>query len=186
MLKTLALLSILASVTSFAQDMSRTEDYHHAYTDMPDGTDRYIGKCTTHQDYSGEKFSVTATLQDFVKPERMSDEQIAAMLDKFDAAAIKLLLETFEMYGIGDEGESDASLFANYVDDLTVEKISLKAMPELELIRFNMGVGGGNGGYLVLNRTKRGSKTVYEKISYIFDGDVNFCDLKVWGESARR
>ncbi len=52
--------------------------------------------------------------------------------------------------------------------------------PELDLIRFNVGVGGGNGGYLVFNQVKEGSVVTYELMSSTFDSDLDYCDKKVW------
>ncbi len=49
----------------------------------------------------------------------------------------------------------------------------------LVLVRHG-GVGGGNGMYLVFNRTVTKGKIAYELMSEVFDGDVEYCDSKVW------
>ncbi len=43
-------------------------------------------------------------------------------------------------------------------------------------VRVNVGVGGGNGLFLVFSQVGK----TYTLISQTFDKDVEFCDLKVW------
>ncbi len=48
MLKAFLVLSVLVSGSAFAQNMASSEEYRDAYVDMPDGSSRYVGKCSTH------------------------------------------------------------------------------------------------------------------------------------------
>jgi len=180
MFKALLVLSVLVSSSVFAQDMSKTEDYKNSYVDMPDGSSRYVGKCSTHEDYDKFYFKTKKVLQKYVEPSDLSETQIKALLAKFDKAIISQVLKTLEMYDIAESGASVVSIFKDYIDDITVETITNDVFPELDLIRFNVGVGGGNGGFMVFNQLKKGSATTYELMSYTFDSDLNFCDKKVW------
>lgn len=180
MFKTLLVLSVLVSGSVFAQDMSKSENYKNSYVDMPDGTSRYVGKCSTHEDYAKVYFKTTKVLQKYVSPGDMTETQIKALLAKFDKAVISQVLKTLDMYNIAEKDSSEVTILKDYIDDITVESISHVVHPELDLIRFNVGVGGGNGGYMVFNKVKKGSSFTYKMMSYTFDSDLNFCDKKVW------
>jgi hypothetical protein len=173
-------LSILVSGSVFAQDMSKSEKFETAYFEVPDGSSRYVGKCSTHEDY--DKFYVTTTkvLQKYIAPGDLSDKAVKAILAKFDKALISQVLKTFGLDDIGEEGATTVSIVQDYIDDITVESIGHVIFPNLDLIRFSVGVGGGNGGYVVFNKVKSGSGFIYEKMSHTFDSDLNFCDKKVW------
>ena len=180
MFQALLVLSFLVSGSVFAQDMSKSEDYKSAYFAVPDGSSRYIGKCSTHEDY--DKFYVTTTkvLQKYVSPGELSDKQVKALLAKFDKTVIFQVLKTFALDDMGEEGSTVVSIFQDYIDDITVESLNHVIFPELDLIRFSIGVGGGNGGHVVFNKVKKGSEVTYEMMSHTFDSDLNFCDKKVW------
>jgi hypothetical protein len=169
--------SLLISGMTFAQDMSRTEKYENSFKEMPDGSSRYIGKCTTHEDYKNQFFTVSAVVQKYVEPGDLSQAQLKAMLKKFDPALISEVLKAFSM---NEVGQSTLDIFENDIDDMTVELISHKLAPRLNLIRFSVGVGGGNGGYAIYNIVHTGAKVQYELMSHTFDSDLNYCDKKVW------
>lgn len=180
MFKLLMLISIFCTTTAFAQNMAGNEDWETSYQNMPDGSSRYVGKCSTHEDYEKIHFVLGKSLQDYVDPDDLTEEQMSEVLAKFDKEAIEMLLKAFSLYEVGEQGESEVSIFKNYVDDFFADVIIHKSRPQLKLIRFGMGVGGGNGGYVVLNQVKKGSKITYQLMSYTFDSDLNYCDKKVW------
>lgn len=171
------LAALMVSASAFAQDMSRTEKYETSYKEMPDGSSRYVGKCTTHEDYKNKFFTVSATVQKYVEPRDLSQTQLKAMLKRFDPALITTVLKAFDMYEVG---QNTLDIFANYIDDMTVELITHKMAPQMNLIRFSVGVGGGNGGYVIYNIVHNGAQVQYELMSYTFDSDLNYCDKKVW------
>ncbi|MFA6236039.1 MAG: hypothetical protein WC635_01825 [Bacteriovorax sp.] len=160
--------SLFLSLTASARDMSRTETYDEAYRELKDGTSVYIGGCSLHQDYEKKKFFVTKTLVKYFEPYDMP----AAEFKKKVKNAEKELLDIAGK-DAGAESMSD-------VDDLTIEKIRSTQFKNLDLYRLNIGVGGGNGMYLVYNRTVVDNKPQYELLSNVFDGDVEFCDSKIW------
>jgi len=84
------------------------------------------------------------------------------------------------MYDLVGKETSSLTIFKNYIDDMTVESLSHALFTGLDLIRFNLGVGGGNGGYIVFNKVKNGPAVTYELMSYSFDSDLSYCDKKVW------
>lgn len=165
-------LSLLLTYSSFAKDMSRTETYDESYRDLPDGSNEYIGGCSVHQDYEGKHFSVGKTIVDSYEPEYEAPKE--ETLKKLKHVEVELLKITAE------GGDVDYADFFASVDDFTLEKITSKKFKGLDLYRWNIGVGGGNGYYEVYNRTLVDGKPHYEKLSHIFDGDIEFCDSKVW------
>lgn len=168
-MKSLITLLVMAAVSysTMAQDMSRTEDYDSSYEQQADGTHMYIGKCTVHQDYENKKFKVTETLVNYFEPQDLSDREYNKKMRKIEK---ELILEA----GHGDEE------FLRKADDITIEKIKGSETPDLNLYRLNVGVGGGNGMYIILNRTVINGKVNYEFLAEIFDGDVEYCDQKIW------
>lgn len=166
--------SLLISGFAFAQDMSRTESYDSAYKETRQGR-IYVGKCTTHQDHEKKYFTISSVAQKYVEPQDLSDAQIKAMLKKFDPALLNLVLKAFDMDPV-KEKTTAFEIFKNYIDDVTVETLSYKLMPQGQLIRFNLGVGGGNGGYATILKSPQS----YKLMSYVFDGDVEYCDRMVW------
>jgi hypothetical protein len=169
----LAMTFVFSGVVS-AQNMAETESYEDAYTEMPDGSSRYVGKCSTHEDYENKFFGRKSLLQKYVAPSDVTYEEMKKILSKFDKGLIKQVLSMLDMSATDDV----VSVFMDYVDDLTVDTISHMKASGLDLIRFNVGVGGGNGGYLIFSKVK--NKAEYELMSYTFDSDLNFCDKKVW------
>jgi hypothetical protein len=168
-MKTTIILSLLLSVNAFAKDMSRTETYEQSYKELPDGSTQYIGGCSLHQDNEGKKITVGKTIIEYFEPEYGSSrEEVEALLT---AVEPELLATAADHANI--ESFADA-------DDITLEKIKSTVFKKLDLYRFNIGVGGGNGMYLVFNRFVKNNKVSYELLSNVFDGDVEFCDSKVW------
>lgn len=166
-------LSLLATFSSFAKDMSRTETYEESYRELPDGSNEYIGGCSTHQDYEGKQFIVTKTIVKYFEPEYNAPAQDT--MRKLQKVEAELLEATADI-----DNYSDMAEFFSSVDDITLEKIEHKTIKGLDLYRWNIGVGGGNGYYEVYNRSVVKGKVKFEKLSHVFDGDVEFCDSKVW------
>ena len=184
MFKMLLALSVVFSGSLMAQNMADKENYKDAYIDMPDGSSRYVGKCSTHEDYEKFYFKTKKVLQKYTDPSELSEAQIKAILAKFDKEVITLVLKTLNMYEISNSS-SEVSILKDYIDDITVESLSSVVHPDLDLIRFNVGVGGGNGSFMVFNKLKKGSSTSYEMMSYTFDSDLNYCDQKVWLQNSK-
>ena len=165
----LVVLAIIFIQSTLAQDMSRSESYKDTYKELPDGSSQYIGGCSLHQDYQGIYFDVSKTIVDTFMPEYQSP--IANTMRKLEHVEKELLAAA----AAGNVGE-----FFSQVDDVTLEKLTSKKFPYLDLYRFNIGVGGGNGYYEVYTRAVVNGKISYEKLSNIFDGDVEYCDKKIW------
>lgn len=161
-MKLFILLSLFA-FSAFAQDMSRTETWENSYREESDGSSTYIGGCGTHQDYEGKTFTKGATIVKYFEPSQFTQVEIKKKLSKVDPVLVKTIED-------GQDG------YLEGVDDLTIEKLVSKKFAKLDLYLVNMGVGGGNGIIFVYNKTKTG----YELMSQVMDGDVEFCDKKVW------
>lgn len=116
--------------------------------------------CRLHQDYEGQEFEVGATLVPYFEPwdldQAVVAQRLAGVPADLQAELLKLLVA------------DDLSL----VDDLTLEEISFRGET---LLRFNVGVGGGNGFYATF-AMRDGS---YQLLAYVFDGDVEFCHSSV-------
>jgi hypothetical protein len=166
---TLLFLSLLLSFNSFASDMSRGESYNDAYKDVGNTTE-YIGKCSLHQDYEDKKFTVGQTILDTVEPYDFSDEQYAEAIKNVDPALVAAFVELAGFETLKD------------TDDFTFEKVTSTVVSGLDLYRANVGVGGGNGIYIIINKITVNGKSSYELMSQIMDGDVEYCDSKVWGK----
>jgi hypothetical protein len=151
---------------------------------MPDGSSRYVGKCSTHEDYEKFYFKTKKVLQKYAEPNDLSEAEIKGMLSKFDKEVITLVLKSLNMFEISI-ASSEIIILKDYIDDITVDSISSVVHPELDLIRFNVGVGGGNGSFMVFNKIKKGSNVAYEMMSYTFDSDLNYCDQKVWLQKSK-
>ncbi len=162
-MKLIILLSLL-SLSAIAQDMSKTENWDAAYREESDGSTTYIGGCALHQEYENKMFTVGPTIIKYFEPSQFTQPQIMGKLAKADPALIAVMKKSF-----------DGSLEG--VDDLTLEKLHSQKFPKLDLYRANIGVGGGNGIYLVYHKLSSGK---YELLSQVMDGDVEFCDKKVW------
>lgn len=158
------ILSIALSLQSFAEDMSGTES--SVYRDLPNGSSVYMGSCSTHENYEGDLFIVNKTIIKYFEPNGSeSDNKKISVLEQELIRAAMIVIQTDSL---------------NHVDDLTVEKIFSLKFKNLDLYRLNVGVGGGNGMFLVFNRTINNGRIGYELVSYVMDGGVEFCDSKVW------
>jgi hypothetical protein len=180
MFKSLLVMGLFVSGSVLAQDMSTTEDMGTAYREMPDGSSRYVGKCLTHEDYEKINYKISKTVLDTITPSELPKKMLASILAKFDSVLISEVLNNLDIYDMADRGASRVSIFQDFIDDLTVETLSLANREDLKLIRFNVGVGGGNGAYLVFNELMVSGSKKYQLMSFTFDGELNSCDLKVW------
>ncbi len=166
---TLIALTMMVSFSSFAQDMSRTEKYEDSYRDLEDGSTEYIGGCSLHQDYEGKLFDVKDVVLKSFEPSWKNPKDTMKKLKHVELA----LLEA----ATGGEGIEE---FYTNVDDVGIERITSRVFKHLDLYRFNIGVGGGNGYYSVFSREVIKGQVTYTNLSYIFDGDIEFCDQSVW------
>jgi hypothetical protein len=154
---------------SYAYDLSKTESYKEAYRENADGSSSYIGKCSTHQDFEAQKFKVTQTIIPYFEPNFDENEKnFEKRISKLDSKLKEIVLNHINFESLKN------------VDDLTVEKIILFKRPNLDLYRLNIGVGGGNGMYLVFSKLIKNSEVQFELMSDVFDGDVEYCDHKIW------
>ena len=177
MKKILILFTVMIASTSFAQDMSASENASQAYRQLKDGSSLYVGKCKTHEDQLGKYFYVSQVIQERTESDQFTDKTVKAIADKVGVIAFRIMMKSF-FDDLVDMSTTVSMLhdFQEYADDITIERIHLLSGNHLELIRFSVGYGGGNGGYLVLLKTPYG----FEKMSLTNDGDLEFCDLKVW------
>ncbi len=150
--------------------MARTEDYDVVYKETADGSVVYVGACSVHQDMEGVNFNVQKTLVEYfdtgignMSRKTFLKKTRALEIELIDAAALRV-----------------GSDLPEGMDDFTAEKIESTKFSGLDLYRLNIGVGGGNGMYLIYNRTVADGKIAYELMSEVFDGDVEYCDSKVW------
>lgn len=116
--------------------------------------------CRLHQDYEGQEFHVGATLIDYFEPSERSRDFVDA---QFARVPQSLQQQLVDLIGIDD---------LTWVDDLTLEEIHFRGET---LWRFNVGVGGGNGLYAIYRKLDSG----HQLLSYVFDGDVEFCHESV-------
>lgn len=171
------MVSMFISSLSFAQDMSGKENYDQAYRQLPDGSSRYVGKCKTHEDYEGKAFLVQKVIQSNIDSDSFNDEIVKSITEQVGILPFRLMMKQF--FGdLADTSTTSSMIhdFQEYADDITVDQISLIGSESQTFLRFNVGYGGGNGGYLVLFKTDSG----YLKISSTNDGELGYCDLKVW------
>jgi hypothetical protein len=173
----IALFSVIFYTNSYAQDVSRSESVDQAYRQLPDGSTMYVGKCKTHEDWKGKSFKVSGVVLDRVSTEGMRFEAAKKIHDQIGAPAFRMMMK--EYFGnLADLSSNQKTIkeFIDYADDLEIDVIQLIHQPSIEFIRFNVGFGGGNGGFLVLQKTASG----WKKISSTEDGDLNYCDATVW------
>lgn len=176
MFKSLAILVFIFCFQVNAQDMSKTETFESSYLDMPDGSSKYVGRCTTHEDYKNVYFKSKNVFQKYVEIDSLTDLQIKNMMARFDKAILVKVLKTLELYEVAGSGTSMGEIFKNYVDDFMGEVMTHESYPNTTFIRIGFGVGGGNGGYMVFSKTSQGIKL----LSYTFDSELVYCDRSVW------
>jgi hypothetical protein len=180
MLKPLVVLSVFMACSAFAQDMSKLEDYKNSYLELKDGSSRYIGKCSTRESYEKFYFKTSQILQKVVEPSEMSENQLQALVKKVDEKLMKMVISKLELDEIAGDKATMIDILRDYVDDISVDSITHAIFSDLNLIRFNVGVGGGNGGYIVFNQVKEGAQTSYRLMSFTFDSELRYCDRAVW------
>jgi len=139
---------------------------------MPDGSSRYVGKCSTHEDYFNFYYKKQKTIQKYTDLSDLSSTQVDTLIAKIGSDLLELAIKSSSNDIYPKLKENIANL-----DDVTVETIKHSVFPKLKLTRVNLGYGGGNGGYVILNKN---TDNKYEVISVTGDGDLNFCDKKVW------
>lgn len=157
--------SLFFSFSILAQDMSQTEDWQEAYDPI---TTDYIGGCSTHRDYDDKLFTRAEVLVGYFEPWFLSAEEVKVKLERLEAELIAIVENEY-----GDEAFT-------FADDIAVDRIAHYIFPHLDLYRVNIGTGGGNRMHLFYARLDNKSVVSYQKISDIFDGDVNYCDQSVW------
>ncbi len=166
----ITLLTLSLTSLAMAQDMSRTQSWEESYREEEDGSSRYIGGCSMHESYEGETFTIGKTIVKYFEPGyRETEAQVLARMGQVEAPLLTLVAEHV--------GEGFP-----HVDDFTMVKIHSLRFPELNLYRFSIGVGGGNGMFLVYQKLGRGAEATYKLVTDTFDGDLNFCDRAVWME----
>jgi len=180
MFKPLLVLSLFMASSAFAQDISKLENYKNSYLELKDGSSRYVGKCSTHESYEKFYFKTTKILQKVVEPAEMSEVQLQAFIKKVDVKLMKMVIKRLELDEMAGDRASVIDILRDYVDDISVDSITHAIFTDLNLIRFNVGVGGGNGGYLVFNQVKEGAQTSYQLMSFTFDSELRYCDRAVW------
>ena len=116
--------------------MSNCENFETSYFLAPGGSSRYIGKCSTHENFEKLYVTTTKVLQKYVTPAELSAKQVKSLLAKFDKALISQVLKTFALDDIGEEGATEISIVQDYIDNITVESIAHVIFPEPDLIRF--------------------------------------------------
>jgi hypothetical protein len=150
--------------------MARTEDFNDVYKAQEDGSVRYIGACSVHQDMASVNFLEKETLVEYIE---LTDREMTR--EEFLKQTSQLEIELINAVEIKTGLDMPESL-----DDFTADKIESTKIKGLDLYRLNIGVGGGNGMYLIYNRKVTKGKVAYKLMAEVFDGDVNYCDSKVW------
>ncbi|MBY0414331.1 MAG: hypothetical protein K2Q18_09200 [Bdellovibrionales bacterium] len=165
-------ISLLLSLSTFAKDMSDTETYEQSSIELDDGSIQYVGGCSVHQDYEGKLFKIEKEIVKTYEPSY--NAPTAQTMAKLKHVEIELL----EATAAGSDG--NVSDFFSQVDDFTLEKITSTVFKNLDLYRWNIGVGGGNGYYEIYSRSVKNGKISYDRLANVFDGDVEYCDSSVW------
>ncbi len=154
-------------VSAYAQDMSRTERYEDAYRTNSDGSSEYIGSCTTHEDFEGKNFKQSSIILETLIPGNLSETDLKRRLMRIDSSLLNQIAERLD-FNLND--------FKDFVDDITIDRIQMSKYSTSYFVRANVGVGGGNGSFLVFSQVGK----TYTLMSQTFDKDVEFCDLRVW------
>ncbi|MEA9357863.1 hypothetical protein SHI21_16655 [Bacteriovorax sp. PP10] len=170
MKKSLILLSLLLSFTANAKNMARTEKADDVYKEQADGSVVYVGKCSIHPDKVGINYLDKETLVEYFDSDygRLSREEFLKKTAVLETALT-------DAGGLRTGSEMPIG-----IDDFTADKIESTTFKGLDLFRLNIGVGGGNGMILIYNRKVLNGKPVYELMAEMMDGDLEYCDSKVW------
>lgn len=161
--------TIILSGKIMASDMSKFEDARTAYKTLANGSALYVGKCSTHENYKNKYYQVTQSIIPYFQPNyNLTEEELVKKVSVLGPA---LLIEVKRHLQINSFSD---------IDDITVDKIQFPKAKNMNLIQLNIGIGGGNGMYLVFNRIQTNNIFTYELMSKTMDGDVQYCDSKVW------
>ena len=150
--------------------MSHTENYEDVYKQLPDGSTRYIGGCSVHENKIGTTSEIKEILVEYMD------------LDAGELSREEFL-EATSILEIDIINAAEKHVAVNIplgIDDFGADKIVSTRINGLDLFRLNIGIGGGNGMFLIYNRTVTNGSIAYELMADIFDGEVKFCDSKVW------
>ncbi len=164
------LLSLLLSFSISAKDMSRNEAFTDAYKVTSTGSLKYHGACSVHENMTGSTFVVTKRLVEYMD------------LDAGELSREEFLKATSSLE-IGIINAAEKYIKVNIplgIDDFSADKIKSTKFAGLDLYRLNIGIGGGNGMYLIYNRTVIKGMPSYELMAEIFDGYVRYCDSRIW------
>lgn len=161
--------TILLSNKIMANDMSKYEVAKTAYKSMINGSTQYVGKCSTHEIYNNKNYQITQTIIPYFQPSyNSSQEDFARKVSVLEKGLLSEAKRQLQINSFAD------------IDDMTVVKIQSHIFNDLDLYQMNVGIGGGNGMYLVFNRVITNTGPIYQLMSKTMDGDVQFCDSKVW------
>ena len=170
MKKSILLLTLMLAGAVSAKDMSKTENSKDVYKERADGSLEYIGACSVHEDKIGISFVVKKILVKYID---LNDGKLSREEFLKATRALEIdLINTAEKY-IG------VSIPLG-IDDFSADKIESTKILGLDLYRLNIGIGGGNGMYLIYNRTLHKGLVTYEIMAESFDGEVKYCDSRVW------
>jgi len=133
-------------------------------------------QCATHEDLRGKTFKVTGVILESVSTVGMKKETAEKIVKSVGVVPFRMMMKEY-FGGLADLSTDQklVSEFIDYADDLEIDAIQLIAQPHQEFLRFNVGYGGGNGGFFVVQKTASG----WKKISSTEDGDLKFCDSSV-------
>ena len=170
MKKSFLLLTLLLSFSLSAKDMSRNEAFSDVYKLTPTGSLKYHGACSVHENMMGTNFDVTEKLVEYMD------------LDAGELNRQEFLKATSSLeIGIINAAEKYIRVGIPLgIDDFSADKIKSTKFKNLDLYRLNIGIGGGNGMYLIFNRTVIKGLPSYELMAEIFDGYVRNCDSRIW------
>ena len=171
MFKTLVVSLFLIS-SAFAQDMSNQERVDDAYRTRADGSSQYVGSCLTHEDYEGINFKRSSMILDRMEPSDYSISELNRRLNRLDSSLLLQIARALN-FELAD--------FQDYVDDITIDRIQMSKRITANLVRANVGIGGGNGSYLVFTQVGN----TYKLMSQTLDGDLEYCDVKVWMKTSK-
>lgn len=180
MFKLVLFFSLVMSAQAFAQDMSRTETFENSYTEDAHGDTYYSGKCSTHEVYENKYFKETSTIQPYTSVRDLSSRQLAVLIKKVGRPLLTQLMADNNIEDFVGPNKTLEAQLSYILDDITVTTITSKLKPNLNLIRVSHGQGGGNGGYIVYNKTKQGGRDIFTMLSSTFDSDLQYCDKLMW------
>lgn len=147
--------------------MSATEEWDDVYVDKDMGY-LYRGGCSLHEHYLNETFKFETLLVNYFEPYQATKLAFDQQTKNLEPALLKAVAHDF------------GSDYLKNADDLEVHTVKYLLNPSLNIIHFNIGIGGGNGTHLFYLQSKHNNQQHYSKIAQTFDGEVTFCDEVVW------